>query len=571
MKTKEKIYLISILALVLALNCYYLSLKSGYYVDEGMTMVLANGTYNGTVTSKSEYGIGDFLSAYVFKSGDNLLDVISNVKGMLNDLSHSGNYSKQGTVEWYDAARSMLQGKSQWMTGRELRDQIVAEKGSRFQYKQVYINQALDVHPIFYYVLVHTIFSIFPDTYSNAFLFCINIIFLLLSLIVLYKIVKNYWKDDENTALIAVILWGFSQGFASCAVYFRMYAVLTFFILMTLYVHLMIITDWEGFNDYKSRWIVLAISVWLGFNTQYYFILFMAPLFVITCIVMWKQKKILKRYIKCMITTAVISSLVWPFSVYHILFGYRGTEAMANVLSTGIVDKLIKCVDVFDIALIGGVTGGMLVAIATVIAYFVLYRKQIVKNRGIYLVSTIPGIIYLILVAQIAPTVSDRYLMCIFPLMIGLLSVSLSGVIRYVIKNRRYGNVLLVVCCLIIVIFNIVLEKPNYLYLEQKDNVMYLQGDKADYNCLMIGYDHGQGFSEILKLSEYANVLVVGQQEMDMVSPLYDSQMDKMVIYVFDGLDVEEVLKQAENKLEISGNIFQINSDIESFSAFVYE
>ena len=100
---------------------------------------------------------------------------------MLGDVMHAGNYSVEGTVEWYDAARHMLQGDCSWVNGDDLFNNLVAEKNNRFNYTQVYINQMVDVHPPLYYTIVHTVFSIFHDSYSDYYLFGINIVFLLLS------------------------------------------------------------------------------------------------------------------------------------------------------------------------------------------------------------------------------------------------------------------------------------------------------------------------------------------------------------------------------------------------------
>lgn len=76
-KTKEKILLGIILAGIFVMSSYYLSQKSGYFIDEGMTLFLSNAHYNGAVTSKSEYDFEDFLSTFVWR--DTLTETIKNV------------------------------------------------------------------------------------------------------------------------------------------------------------------------------------------------------------------------------------------------------------------------------------------------------------------------------------------------------------------------------------------------------------------------------------------------------------------------------------------------------------
>ena len=66
----------TILLLIICLTSFFVSLlyinrKSGYHIDEGMTLFLSNAHYNGAVTSISEYGFLDFLDKFVFD--DNLM------------------------------------------------------------------------------------------------------------------------------------------------------------------------------------------------------------------------------------------------------------------------------------------------------------------------------------------------------------------------------------------------------------------------------------------------------------------------------------------------------------------
>ena len=114
----EPLALALLLALVAALSIFWAGQKSGYFVDEGMTLYLANGNYTGAVTSRPEGTIQDFLKEYVLR--DSLPATAANLVEMLKQLAGAGNYSQQGSVAWYDAARALLQGRRVWMEGSEL-------------------------------------------------------------------------------------------------------------------------------------------------------------------------------------------------------------------------------------------------------------------------------------------------------------------------------------------------------------------------------------------------------------------------------------------------------------------
>jgi hypothetical protein len=536
-------------------------MKRGYYVDEGMTLFLANGNYNGAVTSKSEFGIGDFISKYIARSGDTPIDMAKNIYGMLSELVNAGNYSKSGTIEWYDDARSMLQGTATWVTGAELLDDVIATKGSRFQYAQIYINQALDVHPCLYYFAVNTVFSLFPGVYSDYFLFAVNIIFLILTCIVMYLLMKRYF--NEYVALLSVIIFGFSQGFASCAMYFRMYAMLTFWIVLSLYMHLDILGKIRDGISGKKTWILLGLVVLLGFNTHYYYILFLIPLFVLSCIYLHSNKKMLKSYIKCMVLTGVLSLIIWPFSLYHILFGYRGTEAVSNLTSGGFVGRLYEYVGEFATAFLCGKTWIFLivVAVAILVLSIRLYKHEI--NVCFWLCAFVPSLFYFLIIVQVAPTVSDRYVMCLFP----IVAIILASLISVIIRRHLAG----VILAIAIVVIGLKFMAPNYLYLEQTKEQLDLEYEVDNYNCIMVGLTHGQGFSEVLKLSEFSQVIVAGEDEMQYMTIPTDNGEVGTVVYIYEGLDSEQYLKYIGDDLELESNPIELDSNIESFRAFVYE
>lgn len=567
-RRREIACLIIILAGIICINIHFLGMKSGYYVDEGMTLFLANGHYNGAVTSRSEYGIDSFIRTYIMKAGDSPIQVIQNIWGMLSELIHAGNYSKEGTVEWYDDARRMLQGNIEWISGEELFREIVAAKGERFQYIQVYLNQAMDVHPCFYYILVHTVFSVFAGSYSDAFLFGINIAFLIMTCLVMYHMVKECTKD-EGAALLCVILFGFSQGFASCAVYFRMYAVLTFFVVITLYLHLRLQKNDSREPISRGSRIGLSVVALLGFNTHYYYILFLFPLFVLTCVRLRKEKALIKSYVKCMITAGLISLIIWPFSIYHIFFGYRGTEAVSNVLAGGVISRLYGYAEVLGDAFFEESTWiGVALLLVAVLFCLRVWRKE-KQDKGLVLGMVIPSAVYFVFIAQIAPVVSDRYIMCLFPFIAIFMGMTISGVIRILCKN--WSGILVVLAFgTVYAVVSSFGNMPNYLYLEQRGKELALYQDKSAYNCVMLGYDHGQGFPAVRKLSAFGQIVVVGRQEAGSITAP-EHMAAGTVVYVYEGLETSKCLEELEKRMGLGTSYVELDSDIEDFKAFLYE
>ena len=568
---KKHVILGILLILIVVVNTYYLRQKSGYFVDEGMTLFLANGRYNGAVTAKSDSNLFDFLEEFVFK--ENLTDTVSNVVGMLKELTSAGNYSEEGTVTWYDAARNLLQGQRVWMDGQELFEQLTVTKGERFQYFQVLINQAMDVHPPFYYLLVHTIFSLFPGTYSDMYLFAINMIALLLTCIVLWKMTA-FFSDDIFFPIITVAVFGLSQGAVSGTLYFRMYAVFTLWAVLTIYIHFLLKNN--GYKMNKKITIFLASTVVMGFYTHYYYAIFLFPVFVITVIKMIgnKQKTELAAYIKKMITAGIISLVIWPLSLYHILFSYRGTEAVSNLASHGLLSKIRNYYEILKCAFFynSDILFCMIFLIGVLFLIIEIKRSGAIQTAGSLIVEVmLICAFYLLIISQIAPTQSDRYIMCIFPLIALMLAAIATKLIKQLINSGKIQKVIFAAMVVILIFGSLCLITPNYLYLGQRDKVLGIKEDSSNLNCLMVADDDWRGFPEALALSRFRQVIVLGEQELSMLEEKKPDNPDcDMVVYLLGGLEQSENLSKICSLLGYPiGSEEMISSDIEGFNAYL--
>ena len=79
--------------------------------------------------------------------------------------------------------------------------------------------------------------SFFPGEYSKWFAFFVNIVALALAQLVLFRMIRRLTKRDD-LGLWATAAYGFSVGFVTTAVFFRMYAWLTLFVLLFAEQHI---------------------------------------------------------------------------------------------------------------------------------------------------------------------------------------------------------------------------------------------------------------------------------------------------------------------------------------------
>lgn len=73
-----------------------------------------------------------------------------------------------------------------WYPSSYFRNALSVPSSCQFHYEIPIRNQATDVHPPIYYMLLHTICSFFPESFSMWYGISLNILLTLLSLIVLF-------------------------------------------------------------------------------------------------------------------------------------------------------------------------------------------------------------------------------------------------------------------------------------------------------------------------------------------------------------------------------------------------
>ena len=90
-----------------------------------------------------------------------------------------------------------------WNSPEDFNEYLAVSENDRFDYAQVYENQIIDAsHPPFYYALVHTVCSLFPNVFSKWLAYSINVLAMVGILILLFKIGKKV-TGNNLYALIA--------------------------------------------------------------------------------------------------------------------------------------------------------------------------------------------------------------------------------------------------------------------------------------------------------------------------------------------------------------------------------
>ena len=245
----------------------------------------------------------------------------------------------------------------EWKPGSEIYNEFAVLPGEQFDFGTVVRMQTYDVHPPFYYLLLHGVCSLTPGIFSKWSGLALNLFFFIGSWMLLALLA---WRmagagreegEQEEAAdrrfrqlavLGIILLFGFNPAVYSGIMLVRMYMLLGFWVLAATWLHV------RSLQERKRGWrffVPLAVVVYLGFLTHYYFavyLFFLAAamefylLFETAEHRMWGQKwKDCILYAAVVIGSLVAAVLSYPACLGHIFRGYRGTEAMGAFFDPG--------------------------------------------------------------------------------------------------------------------------------------------------------------------------------------------------------------------------------------------
>lgn len=338
--------------------------------------------------------------------------------------------------------------ETEWLDGNTFKDYVIVQPDERFAYDSVIYNQEQDVHPPLFYLLLHTICSIFYGTFSKWTGLGLNLFIFLLIELALFKLAKSL-TQDLTAAFFTVAMYGFSIGAVDTITYIRMYALLTLWVILFIYAHRWI---WEsgknvvGEATWKDTLLLFLLTV-LGTLTQYYFLIFAFFFCGCTCLYLLtsKQWKSMLRYGLFEVLGVVFSGLLFPAMWSHLISGNLGKEMIANMKAgEGWNEHLRKFLDICDqdilfgywkyIKLIAGIALAVYLVKTLLFNVHLSYAAeektlkiwtepvvdghlniQFSSPASMVWVMAITCVCYIATIARIAPWQADRYIMCIFP------------------------------------------------------------------------------------------------------------------------------------------------------------
>lgn len=535
-------------ALILLLSffnmLYYGSQKEGYHVDEIYSYGLANSEYLPFMHfGESGYDVKDWMLEY--GAGESFYDLFRNLWKDCQILKQCG-FRWRDSVIYQDyltaQANSSDTTTSTWVSGQEYRDYIAVSASNTFNYASVYYNQRGDVHPPLYYIILHTVCSIFQGNFSPWFGLAVNMVFLLLTLVVLYRMVRAH-LGGEVTALVVTAVYGLSCGMMTTAMYLRMYALMTFMVVACCAIHLKIYS--ENYRLKRKNTVLLMLIVLGGYMTHYYFVIYaigLATVFVVLMALRRNWTAIIK-YILVLVSAAAAGLCIWPYSIRHVFSGYRGREAMSVFRSRAFY--MIRIRLMID-QIISQVMGGQswIVWLVLIIAVGVcIWKKVRVLPLGKGAIVFFPIVFYVMVVSQIVPYLVERYVMCAFPFFCLYMVAGFSFCIKKCLRGRWEVGCTVTVGLLLLALNNTYLHTPGYLFPGEQKTVKL----PNDTDCIYVLPDEDWNESAVDStiLAQCRNVAVTYHSSLGSLAAVYEYQPgDFILVAIQKDMNVEDVLQE---------------------------
>lgn len=511
------------------------SSKKGTFVDELLTYDLSN-----RQSPRVEYMISYLTSTSPSVIWNDVNDILKNGKENSRIYKDFKNVEKQ------------QEEPSLWHDQDYFARFMTADTDHRFDFLSVMYNAVYDSAPPFYYYWVHFICSLFPGTFSLWYGLAVNILFLMFTCALLYYLAEHYFGGTKYAFLIT-LCYAMSIGGLGTLLIIRMYAVYTFFVLAFFGINLHIAHN--GFSFTKKTRTAYILCAVLGFYTQYYFVIFALFLIgtIITFLFFQKEYRMkIKSYFTSSLAAAVFSLIIWPFSIKHIFFDSFGASTFSNAASDGFLHKITVYLQILAESLFANRLWllALLCLLAVAGTAWVVYCFKTQKKEALSSFSIlkpflliIPVAGYLLLVAVSAPFFADRYIMCIFPIillgMYHLFRILLSGLTRHAFP---------ILCAFgaFLTIFALIAVPHPYTYSSQAQKNSFLERAKNAV-CIYISEDNGWMYKsclDIMAACKKTALLFPEQIDEAPPIPLSPGEYDEVLICIAFSFPQEDTLRK---------------------------
>lgn len=452
-----------------------------------------------------------------------------------------------------------------WHSNEYYEDYLTVNEDEKGKFAQVYENQKNDVHPPFYYLLLRIAMGFSVNHFSMWPGIILNMIIYIGITVLMYLIVKKLLGDktySKEKSIIIAFISSLVLSSLNNVIYIRMYALSTLNILLTTYLHIKLL-DRDKSN--VGLLIGIGVSALIGSLTHYYYLFYLAMLATLFAIryVVKKEYRNLGFYILTMAIAGGLSLAIFPYSINHMFFGYRGQGFISKLLDIpeffrGIGGYLIKIHEnVFNNLFIF-----ILLAIIALCVFKLIEKQKIFNNKNKYIkYIVISTIFYFVLVSIASPWIELRYIMPICGLIFILIIYCL-----YQLLNSTFGektsNIVMIIILVAILISPFVLKKePEVMYSDKKEIVQKIENELNVPTIFVFNSQNNRFLDDILLFSKISESYIAKDLECteENIKKILEGKdiSNGIVLFINEGQDNDKIIESVKNATGVGDCIYE--------------
>lgn len=429
---------------------------------------------------------------------------------------------------------------NKFVDSTEINKALTLQKNEIFDIKTVYRNQKNDVHPPMYYALFHFFSIISIDHYTKWIGLGLNLIFFLVSLILVYKISREIINSKSKLVeLLPVMFYGLSVGAVNTYTFIRMYMLFTMLSLALVYIIIKFNNVIKDNNTIYIYDVMLAFIVFSGFMTHYYFLIFAFLLCAYYFIYLLIKKNFnrLLHFSTSTIIGVVMGCIIFKPVFDHVFSGYRGVESTENLMDTNLLDHLLRLFPQLNNDLFMNSFYFVIIILITSIMIIIYKYRNKIKisiNMKLVVMLSITSIIYFLVVTKMITLIFTRYIYNIYPLFVIIaFAIIYESIKTY--KNKKVISIVLIFIFTFLNILNIINGKYVWLGDTKKQDIAkelkeypYIYYKKSEYAIT----SHSEYIKEFNKY--YITYKLNNEVLEDITTYVMENDIDKIVMYLPD-------------------------------------
>ncbi len=448
-----------------------------------------------------------------------------------------------------------------WHTKEYYEDYLSVQEDEKGSYSQVYENQKNDVHPPLYYLLLRVGMGVTGEHFSKWSGIVINIVIYVFITIFMYlilqKILAGQNKVKEKSIVLA-FLSSITMASLTNAIYIRMYALSALNILITTFLHIKLFEEKQSFKLLFA----IGITALIGSLTHYYYLFYLVVLYLILAIKYIKEKeyKLLVKYTLTMAIAGILSLLIFPYSIQHMFFGYRGQGVISNLTD---IPKFLTSVGAYLAKVNRFGFNNLLFVILMAIIGILIYNKRHKnhsinnkkENRGILKLIYLPTIFYFVIVAIASPWIELRYVAPICSLIFVLVIYYLYELLKTILDEKKSDIVLSIVFILILAMPIVCKIEPEVLYSDKKEIVEKLEGELNLPTLFSFNSQNNRFLDDILLFSKLDESYIAKDLECtreNIQNIFKDKDVSKgIIVFINEGQENDTIIETIKNAIKL--------------------